>query len=317
MKDYLVSVIIPCYNVEKYLDRCLDSVVNQTYKNLEIILVDDGSTDETPAMCDSWAEKDSRIKVIHKENDGLANARNSGIEICTGDYVEFVDSDDFVDNDIVEFLLNLSVEYDADVSRCGFYTFDNGKDIPNTVNDEIKIYNDEQRFIDLIDGGHLSGVAWNKLYKRDIIKSHPYDKADGCSEDIMHNYRVYHSIKKSIFCDIPKYHYCVNETSITNSSFGYGAFAIIRARKIMLNDFINTDVYPYAVKWYVRSSFIVLSGCIKSGKCLDRYEELRKGIINYKYFIFFKSGFTLNHKLRTLLLLISPNIYNKLVRRKG
>ncbi len=97
----LISIIIPVFKVEKYLDRCLESVTAQSYTNLEIILVDDGSPDKCPEMCDLWAKKDSRIKVIHKENDGLANARNSGIEACTGDYVMFIDSDDYIESDMV------------------------------------------------------------------------------------------------------------------------------------------------------------------------------------------------------------------------
>ena len=318
MENYLVSVVIPCYNVEKYIDRCLVSVVNQTYKNLEIILIDDGSTDTTSEKCDIWASKDYRIQVIHKENDGLANARNSGIDALSGDYVLFVDSDDFIDTDMVEFLLNLSVNYNAEVSRCSFYRFENGRSIPDKDSEDIIVLNKEQRFIDLIDGGHLSGVAWNKLYRADVVKNHYYEKSDGASEDILYNFRVYHDIEKSVYIDKPKYHYCFNDDSITNSSFGYGAFSIIRARKIMLDEFKdNITVYPFAVKWFVRSSFIVLSGCIKNDKCMDKYDELRSNILKYKKQILFGKGFTLNHRLRTILLIISPKIYNIFVKVKG
>ena len=318
MKDYLVSVVIPCYNVEKYLDRCLESIVNQTYRNLEIILVDDGSVDNTSAMCDKWAENDERIKVFHKDNDGLANARNSGIEICSGEFTVFIDSDDFADLDMVEFLLNLAVEYSADVSRCSFYTYNNGTDTKDLSDDTIVLKDREERFIDLIDGGHLSGVVWNKLYKTELVKEHLFDKQDGCSEDILFNYRLYKYVNKSVFCNVPKYHYCVNENSITNYAFDYGAFAIIRARRIMMDEFKdNPAIYPYTVKWFVRSSFIVLSGCIKSGNCLDRYNELRDEILKYKSVIIFGKGFSLNHKLRTIILGVSPKLYNFLIKHKG
>ena len=103
-----VSIIVPCWGVEKYLDRCVESLVNQTLTDIEIILVDDGSTDNCPAMCDRWAEKDSRIKVIHKENGGLSSARNAGLDACTGDYIGFVDSDDWIEPDMYEYLLNIS-----------------------------------------------------------------------------------------------------------------------------------------------------------------------------------------------------------------
>ena len=101
----LISVIVPIYNVEKYLDRCVDSIINQTYKNLEIILVDDGSPDNCPQMCDDYAKKDSRIKVVHKENGGLSDARNVGMEVATGEYVSFIDSDDYISLDCYETVL--------------------------------------------------------------------------------------------------------------------------------------------------------------------------------------------------------------------
>ena len=161
----LISIVIPVYKVEKFLGRCMESVVNQTYKNLEIFLIDDGSPDNCPKMCDEWAAKDSRIKVIHKQNDGLANARNSGIEIFTGDYVIFIDSDDFLELDMVEFLLNLSVKYDADISRCGFYfNYENGSCETELKGEpQILILNRDERIIDLVTSG-LGGTVWNKLY---------------------------------------------------------------------------------------------------------------------------------------------------------
>ena len=104
MNKPLISIIIPVYNAEKYLKKCLDSVINQTYKNLEIILVDDGSTDKSPEICDKYAEKDSRIIVLHKENGGVSSSRNAGLDIFKGEYLSFVDSDDYVEPDYIEYL---------------------------------------------------------------------------------------------------------------------------------------------------------------------------------------------------------------------
>ena len=120
----LISVIVPVYKAEKYLDKCVQSIVNQTYKNLEIILVDDGSPDNCPEMCDEWAKKDSRIKVIHKENGGVSSARNAGLDNSFGDYIGFVDSDDFIENDFYECLYDNLVENGADISFCTFKTLD-------------------------------------------------------------------------------------------------------------------------------------------------------------------------------------------------
>ena len=114
----LISVIVPVYNVEAYLDKCISSIVNQTYRNLEIILVDDGSPDNCPAMCDAWAKKDSRIRVIHKLNGGLSDARNAGMTVTTGELMAFVDSDDWIDVHYIEYLYNALRQSNADISAC-------------------------------------------------------------------------------------------------------------------------------------------------------------------------------------------------------
>ena len=163
----LISVIVPIYNVEKYLDRCVDSIINQTYKNLEIILVDDGSPDNCPQMCDDYAKKDSRIKVVHKENGGLSDARNVGMEVATGEYVSFIDSDDYISLDFYETLLETIVDNDSDIVECGVVKFyeDNSFD---KYSDDLKVTN-----YDTVDG--LEGLinenpfkqhVWNKLYNQ-------------------------------------------------------------------------------------------------------------------------------------------------------
>ena len=122
--SHLISVIVPVYKSEKYLDKCVESIVNQTYKNLEIILVDDGSPDNCPQICDEWAKKDGRIKVIHKENGGVSSARNAGLDNSSGEYIGFVDGDDFIENDFYEFLYDNLAENSADISFCSFKTLD-------------------------------------------------------------------------------------------------------------------------------------------------------------------------------------------------
>ena len=119
-KDVLVSVIVPVYNVEAYLDECLESICSQTYRNLEIILADDGSTDKSGEICDIWQAKDPRIRVIHQQNAGVSCARNAGLEICTGDLISFVDSDDWLDLQMFEKLVSCLSENDADAAMCGF-----------------------------------------------------------------------------------------------------------------------------------------------------------------------------------------------------
>ena len=125
----LISVIVPVYKAEKYLDKCVQSIVNQTYKNLEIILVDDGSPDNCPQMCDEWAKKDSRIKVIHKENGGVSSARNAALDICLGEYAAFADSDDFIEENMLESMMKTAEKAKAEVVVCGFTFEENGQEI--------------------------------------------------------------------------------------------------------------------------------------------------------------------------------------------
>ena len=124
----LISIIIPIYKVEEYLDECISSVINQTYTKLEIILVDDGSPDSCPKMCDDWAKKDSRIRVIHKTNGGLSDARNAGIEVATGEYIAFVDSDDYIKPDMIAKLYAALCKEEADISACGILSCEGKKE---------------------------------------------------------------------------------------------------------------------------------------------------------------------------------------------
>ena len=138
----LISVIVPIYNVEKYLDRCVESIINQTYKNLEIILVDDGSPDNCTQMCDDYAKKDSRIRVVHKENGGLSDARNAGMEVATGEYVSFIDSDDYISLDFYETLFQTMIDNDSDIVECSVVKFyENGKFDEYSDDQMIKNFN--------------------------------------------------------------------------------------------------------------------------------------------------------------------------------
>lgn len=315
----LISVIVPVYNAEEYLDKCIGSIVNQTYKNLEIILVDDESPDNSPAICDEWAKKDSRIKVIHKKNDGAANARNSGIDVFCGDYVMFADCDDYLQADMVEYLYKLIREHNADISRCGFYLcYENGHKESASKDYAVQELSEKEIICDLLTGGHLAGVIWNKLYKRDLVKSHRYNKIDNCAEDIMFNYRIYRGKPKTVFCNEPKYNYLIRDNSMTNQKFSYGAFDIIRAKKMAYEDFKNDEVIaPYATKGYINSAFIVLSGCITNHAFPKERDELISFIRSHKKDVLFSSMYSWRDKIKTLILSISPVLYGKLLLRSN
>lgn len=167
----VISVVVPIFKVELYLEECIDSILNQTYSNLEIILIDDGSPDNCPKICDDYKLKDNRIRVIHQENQGLSAARNSGMKIATGEFIAFVDSDDYIAADTYEKLFNAQKKYNADIVTCGICVFNDG-DKPNPINSsEISILNRNDALSDyLYDNSKVAVVAWNKLYKLDYFK---------------------------------------------------------------------------------------------------------------------------------------------------
>ena len=166
----LISIIVPVYNVEAYLHQCLQSILDQTYTNLEIIVVDDGSTDHSPAICDHFAALDARVKVIHKKNGGQSAARNIGLDTASGEYIGFVDSDDWIDNDMYETLYNLISQYGADISACTHYLeYEDGRPTVYRSKEEIMTFNHADVMKTLFEDKIIKNYVVEKLYKRDLF----------------------------------------------------------------------------------------------------------------------------------------------------
>lgn len=170
MKEEIISVIVPVYKVEKYIRKCIDSIINQTYKNLEIILVDDGSPDNCPQICDEYAQKDSRIKVIHQENMGVSVARNNGLDIATGKYIGFVDSDDYIESTMFEDLLDALVNNDAQMSICNFNVITDKEKYIRNKYPNTKTYNKKEILRELILDKNIQSYPWNKLYTKTLFE---------------------------------------------------------------------------------------------------------------------------------------------------
>ena len=165
-----VSIIVPVYNVSNYLPSCLDTLINQTYRNIEIILIDDNSTDNSLEICNKYKEKDPRIIVIHKENGGAASARNYGLNIYTGEYVSFVDSDDYIELNYIEKLVSMLEKYNADISVCSFFDVKNTNVKAFDYHCDVIEYDDEgflKRFLD----DWTCGLLWNKIFKSGVVKN--------------------------------------------------------------------------------------------------------------------------------------------------
>ena len=204
----LISIIVPIYNVEKYLDRCIKSIINQSYNNLEIILVDDGSPDRCGEMCDEWAKIDKRIIVVHKENGGLSDARNAGIDIAKGNYLSFIDSDDYVHKDFIKVLYELCIKYNSDISMCG--AFETSKD--ENCNFNLQQGNECVKYSKTIleRKDNIYCVAWNKLYKKEVFKYIRYPKGKLHEDVAVINKILYYSNKIAI-TDLRLYFYYSNE----------------------------------------------------------------------------------------------------------
>lgn len=169
----LISIIVPIYNVELYLHRCIDSILNQTYENLEILLIDDGSKDGCGLICDQYAKNDSRIKVFHIDNQGLSAARNLGFKMSNGQYIGYVDSDDWIEPDMYEKLLGRIEETKADVSVCGFWYESEKGDVNKRTYSTDRVYNDTEALEALLVG-ELHNYVWNKLYRRSVLSRGGY-----------------------------------------------------------------------------------------------------------------------------------------------
>ncbi|MCI6879707.1 MAG: glycosyltransferase [Clostridiaceae bacterium] len=220
MTTPLISVIVPVYRVEEYLERCVKSILSQTYKNLEVILVDDGSPDQCPAICDACAEKDARVKVIHQENKGLSGARNAGIDAASGEYLAFVDSDDYVSPHFIEELYQLLQDTGCAIGQCRF-SYVKGDGLVEEGNSAFCIYRGESLMEQLYGPEEKATcfvVAWNKLYRTELFKETGIRYPEGrIHEDEATTYRLFHEAKKLAFLDRALYgYYTENGGSITS-----------------------------------------------------------------------------------------------------
>lgn len=214
----LISVIVPIYNVEKYISRCIETIINQTYKNLEIILIDDGSTDRSGDICDEYANKDKRIRVIHKENEGPSDARNSGLSVATGEYISFIDSDDWIALNMYE-ILHAAIDTEKADLAFGVTQRSSGNSSYNIPDDSqiILAGNDIlESFIYPWHNPHILKSVWDKLYRRDIIGNIKFIKGMVHGEDAHFTLEILSKCKKCVFVGKTVYYYFdIREESIT------------------------------------------------------------------------------------------------------
>lgn len=226
----LISVIVPVYKVESCLDKCVRSIVEQTYTDLEIILVDDGSPDGCGAMCDAWAAKDSRIKVIHKENGGLSDARNAGMKIATGKLISFIDSDDWIAPDFLEALLSAMEVQNAQIAECAVELVDeSGKVLRRRETAKLPCVDkfDGLRRLVLEDG--IYQTVWNKLYRREVLEGILFEKGK-YHEDDFWTYQVFDRMERLAIVERPMYYYLQRSGSIMGVGYSLKRLDALEAR---------------------------------------------------------------------------------------
>lgn len=229
MKKDMLSVIVPVYNVSSYLNRCIISIINQSYKNLEIILVDDGSTDNSGVICDSWATKDNRIIVIHKENCGLSDARNVGLKVSTGAYITFVDSDDWLDPYIYENLMKVGIGQKCDIVLCKFKKTVDENDFVTNDNDYRVEYYDTISALKALITDEIQQVVWNKIYSKRLIEG-IYFETGKYHEDEFWSYKIIGCAKKVAAIDYIGYYYWQRSDSIMGEQYSLRRLDAIEAK---------------------------------------------------------------------------------------
>ena len=317
-----VSIIIPVFNVENYLERCLKSVICQSFKDIEIIIINDGSTDKSLEICKKFAELDKRIILINQENSGVSAARNAGINISTGKYISFVDSDDFIEHDMIEFLLNNLEKNNADIATCGLYDCyiknnNKIKRICNKNKNKFGIIDSHEALKEIFINGKVSFFIYDKLYKKKI-----FDNLRFCENIIYEDAEIMPKIitraSKIFYNFSPKYYYLRHENSITSSKFKKQDLDIIKISKKNL-EFIKKN-YNYASKQaefrFLWSYLALIDKIIWSNLNLENSKEFKnilKFVKKNKFSIINNKYFTLKRKLIFILLIININIYKKII----
>ena len=311
-----ISIIVPVYNVEAYLERCVESILKQTYTNLEILLVNDGSTDKSGELCDKLALRDHRIRVIHKENGGLSDARNRGIDEASSNLIGFVDSDDYIDEDMYETLYRQMVASKADLSMCGHY--DVYHQIPEKQVAKIKTWElmPEEAIKMVMEAKILSVTAVNKLYKKALFEQLRF-RIGKIAEDAFIMVDLIHQCSKIVATNEKKYYYVHRENSITTQKFSLKFLNVIEAyeqnAKIISENY--PDLYDVAIMRLNWAYFYVLDRLLVDNDFKDKVLEDR--LISYlkknKKSILMDSRFTRARKMSFLALCLSRKLYLKIL----
>ena len=314
MEKDLISVIVPVYNVEKYLEKCLESIINQTYKNIEIILVDDGSTDKSKVICDEYKKKDERIVLIHKPNGGLSDARNEGIKLAKGKYITFVDSDDYLELEYIEYLYNLIKKCNCKISISSYYIENEKKErIDMGKNYKEKVLNTEEAISRMLCEEGFTVSACAKMYEKELFNDIKYPKNKLC-EDNGTTYLLLEKCEKIAYGNLSKYIYIKRQESIMNSKFSIKKMDLIELTDEMAKHLYDKmpSIRESIIKRQMHARFSVLRQIVFSKD--EEHEELAKKIrkdllVNYKKQFFINSKLDFRDRIGFISLCFGLKIY--------
>lgn len=311
-QNELVTVIVPIYKVEMYLERCVSSILNQSYQNLDVLLIDDGSPDSCGSMCDVFANSDNRIRVIHQNNKGLAETRNIGVANAIGNYIVFIDSDDYIEPNMISTLYNNLKSYKADLSCCGHLEeYPHGYTERNCFKDFIKVYTAEQALRCFLFTSEIDVVSWNKLYKKELFRNVVFPSGK-LYEDHYTIYKLIDNASKIVYDSTPLYHYCKRDSSIGGVAFNNKT---LQLRDALLEECSYiTSKYPTILSEIEIAKItwlIVVYNKMLLSDCVDEsyLKALRKDIRGNMAFIVKSTFIEKIRKVQLLLLYVSPFLY--------
>ena len=319
----LISIIVPIYGVEKYLRRCIDSIIRQTYTNLEIILVDDGSPDDCGRICDEYAKTDSRIKVIHKTNGGLSDARNAGIDLANGEYLLFVDSDDYINTNMISDLYESLIRFSAEVSVCRYQSVRDDEEIDIEQNEDYSdafiltkedflsnpeyIYERRLEFI----------VAWNKLYARKLFENIRYPKGK-VHEDEFTTYKLMYASAKTVYVPYVLYYYVQRGDSIMSAGITRKRLLVLDAISERLSFYESRNEQGFWKKDFecFRMSYLKYLGAIKDSPDLklSDFDKYKKNYRKYAGKFLKETNCSGAERFKIRISSMFPNFYAKLLR---
>lgn len=312
-----ISVLVPIYNAEKYIKRCIESIINQTYRNIEVILIEDGSTDNSYNIIKEYQQKDERIKIFQIENNGVADARNKAVDNSTGDYITFVDSDDYIEKDYIETLYTNLKKYDSDIAVCNCFNIieETGKKDYKTFGiGTVEEYTDEEAVKKLFYYNYLRHSPWGKIYKKEIWNNIRFPLGKNY-EDLAILYKLFLNSKKVIYIPEEKYNYVIRKGSIVHNEIRKtDVEAILEYTQRILEDITEnySNLIPSA-EYLVGYLNITLWRKIPKGKYKEYLSQIEENIKKYRWKIIKNKNVNKKQKLLFILSYMGRNIYSFII----